>query len=217
MLKNGIKLPHIDKIFVLNLKHRTDRLSFQKKQFWDLGIEPFVRVEPVVFDEPNNFLNKSIRSVYSSHLKIIKQALDEDINALVLEDDALIKNFYKVKKCLNFLFNKINDWDMFYFYNLNNFLSKKENTIFRYGDICKIKQCVNLHAYIINKKKLNFVYNTLDLFKNKIENLEKKCDWRSHIDQVFMFVVHPYMNVYGAHEDLIIQDRKSFKSDNPWV
>lgn len=218
MLKTGLKLPGIDRIFLLNLRHRTDRLRFQKNQFLDLGIESFVRIEPVAVFNSGKFLNKSIKSVYLSHLKIIKQALDENITALILEDDARIKDFSKVKTCLNFLFNEFEDWDIFYLYNCSMFYKNKlDNFVELRGPVVKLKHCLEMHAYIINKNKLSFVYNILNNFKNKIEQSERKCDWRSHCDQVFVHDIHPFCNVYGCPNNLIAQNRSQFKSDNNWT
>ena len=222
MLKFSKKLNFIDNIYLLNLPSRLDRLEFQKKQFSSYFIKSFIRVEPVEANDSCNFLDKSVRSIYLSHLEIIKKARDENGTVLILEDDALIKNFSKVKESINLLFTKINDWDMFYFYNLSvdRFATKeilKNNVIQQFGGLCKIKRCLELHAYIINKNKLGFVCETLTKIKDKIENSENKWNYRSHIDQVFMFEIHPKINVYAAKENLIIQDRQKFGSDNKWT
>ena len=177
----------------MNLPHRSDRLAFQKKQFSKHFIEPFIRVEPIRVQYSCNFLNKSVRSVYLSHLKIIKKAINDKGVVLILEDDALIRNFHKVKESLNFLFTKINDWDMFYFYNLSvdRFATKKtieDNIVDKFSELCKIKKCIELHAYVINKKKLSFIYDILNNIKNIIESSENKWDYRSHIDQVLSLI-----------------------------
>jgi hypothetical protein len=216
MLKTGLKLPGIDKIFLLNLKHRTDRLLFQKKQFWKLGIEPFIRVEPVAVVDSGNFLNKSIRSVYLSHLKIIEQVMKENITALILEDDAVLRDLSEVRGVLNFLFNKVVDWNMFYFYTDFGHSQKEKGTIKDCGNIQKIKYSLNLHAYIINKKNIKFVYDKLNDFKNKIDQSNKKLDGRSHVDVAMIYEIHPYFNVYGCKQQMIYQARGTFKSDNEW-
>ena len=222
MLKFWKNLPFIDEIYLLNLPRRVDRLEFQIKQFSNYFISPFTRVEPTEVQDSCNFLDKSVRSIYLSHLKIIKKAIENKTTVLILEDDVVIKNFYKVKESINFLFTKINDWDMFYFYNLSvdGFATKEileDNIIRQFGDLCKIKRCLELHAYIINKNKLSFVYDILIKNKDKIENSEKQWDYKCHIDQVLMSDVHPKINVYGTATNLIVQDRKKFGSDNRWT
>jgi hypothetical protein len=218
MLKTGLKLPGIDKIFLLNLKHRTDRLLFQKRQFVQCNIESFYRVEPVPAVESGNFLNKSTKSIYLSHLKIIEQAMREDVTALVLEDDVEFRGGVDVtKNVLNFLFNEIKDWDMFYFYSHACCFNNKKNVIQEYENIQKIRDCLNLHAYVINKKSLGFVFDKLNNFKDSLESSNQKSDWRCHIDHVFSRKVHPHINVYGCKTLVIFQKRNIFKSDNEWV
>lgn len=217
MLKSGLKLPGIDKIFLLNLRHRVDRLNFQRAQFIRLGIESFRRVEPVRVVDSGNFLNKSTKSIFLSHLKIMELSIKENITSLVLEDDIGIKDINLLHNTLNFLFNKIFDWDMFYFYNHTCRFTSKTNVIKEYKYIQKIRDCLNLHAYIINKKSLKFIYETLNDYKNTLEVSGKKSDWRCHMDHVFCNRVHPYINVYGCNQSIIFQKRLYFSSDNEWV
>jgi hypothetical protein len=218
MLKTGLKLPGIDKIFLLNLRHRTDRLNFQRSQFVRFGIESFHRVEPVPVVESGNFLNKSTRSIFLSHLKIIEQAKKENVTALVLEDDiGFGPKINPIKDALSFLFSEVQDWDMFYFYSHTCCFTIKKNVIKEYEHIQKIRDCLNLHAYVVNKKSLEFVCNKLNNFKDKLDASDKKSDWRCHIDHVFARNIHPHINVYGCKESIIFQKTNVFSSDNEWV
>jgi GR25 family glycosyltransferase involved in LPS biosynthesis len=215
MIKFNKKIKNIDKIFLLNLKHRFDRLSFQKQQFLDLGIERFERIDPVIVDCSNNFQNKSVHSCFLSHLKILDLIKKERIFAIILEDDAKISNFTNIENCLNLLFENILDWDMFYFYyenpykNLDNIREVKSSLL-------QVQTCINTHAYLINTNKIDFIYEELLSCLEEIYKSDHKCGWDSHIDQVFAMKIHPKIKVYASKENLIYQKRDVFKSDIDW-
>jgi GR25 family glycosyltransferase involved in LPS biosynthesis len=215
MIKFNKKIKNIDKIFLLNLKNRTDRLSFQKKQFLELGVERFTRIDPVSVDSANNFQNKNVHSCFLSHLKILELIKKDRIFAIILEDDAAISNIINIENCLNLLIKNIVDWDMFYFYyenphkHLDNV--KEVNT-----GLLQVQSCINTHAYLLNTNKIDFIYEELLSCRDEIYKSGRKFGWDSHIDQVFAMKIHPKIKVYASKENLIYQKRDIFKSDIDW-
>ena len=83
---------HFDRVFVLNLPHRTDRRQRVERELADLGvkIEPG-RVEIVAATRPDSadgFMSPGRRGVFLSHAGLARRALDEGLDrVLVLEDD----------------------------------------------------------------------------------------------------------------------------------
>jgi len=215
MIKFNKKIKNIDKIFLLNLKNRTDRLSFQKQQFLELGIERFTRIDPVFVDCSNNFQNKNVHSCFLSHLKILELIKNNCIFAIILEDDAKISNITSIENCLNLLFENIVDWDMFYFYYENP--HKYSGGVKEVSDgLLQVQSCINTHAYLLNTNKIDFIYEELLSCRDEIYKSDHKHGWDSHIDQIFAMKIHPKIKVYASKKNLIYQKRDVFKSDIDW-
>jgi len=191
----------IDSIYMINLPYRQDRLEYQIKQFESLGLPMFEIIRPVEVEDSKRFLNKSIRSCYLTHLKIIEKIIDSKEFCIILEDDAQIINIDLIKITLENLV-KEKEWDMFYFYH--------HNKLFEYYTI--EGKLSNTHAYIINPLSAKKIYKNLIANKQKIE--DGKFGY-SHIDQAYIHCVHSKVKLVHANQ-MLIKQNKNFSSDIEW-
>jgi len=195
-------IKEVDKIYLINLQHRKDRLAYQTKQFESLGLPMFEIIRPVEVEDSKGFLNKSTRSCYLTHLKIIEKIIQDQNTCIILEDDALIVNLEATKKTLEHLFNNKLEWDMFYFYNYNSF-----------NQYYTVKNNIaNTHAYMISPLAAKNIHRYLTINK---ENLENKKYGHSHLDVAYIHCVHSRIKVVHANQILINQN-KNFSSDIEW-
>jgi len=180
----------IEKVFLLNLERRKDRLEFFKKTY-NLGI-PFTIVKAIdgnsfIFSEllQNNLLgdtgklsifnckNKKSRKnhyelthtgsigCYLSHYNIWKKIKNNNLdNVLIFEDDTKMN-----KICLNEINHRLNDlpndWDIYLLSNPNFCYLKKK---LEFKKIFKVKRFFLTNAYIINKKAIEKIFNSNTIF-----------------------------------------------------
>lgn len=108
-----------DRVCVISLKSRPDRLKY----FFDNLPDPWILGDIEIFDAidgygekiPNDWKSgRGAWGCYQSHLAIIKKAIDDHIdNLLIFEDDAIFCDDFN-NKVLLFLNNLPPDWEMFY-------------------------------------------------------------------------------------------------------
>ena len=106
-----INFNYFDKIFCVNMKHRTDRWELSKKEFEKVGILERVERFDAVADSEN-----PKKGFYESHMRIVKLAYEQKLNnVLIFEDDvAFYKNMCtdKLNKSLDALTKS--DWEFYY-------------------------------------------------------------------------------------------------------
>jgi GR25 family glycosyltransferase involved in LPS biosynthesis len=150
----------IEKVFVISLKKRQDRL---KKFFLGLP-KPWILNKIIVFEGIDGQkevipkwweLSKGAWGCYLSHLSIIEYCLKNKVKSvLIFEDDAIFnKNFnYEIKKALNSL---PKDWEMCYLGGQH--LKKPKPEII---DMCLgIGTNINrTHAYMLSYKGCQKIY-----------------------------------------------------------
>jgi glycosyl transferase family 25 len=140
-----------DKIYCINLKHRTDRYNSSLKFFRKLNIN-------VKYFLADKHPNGGRYGCFDSHINVIKDAFYNNYNnILIFEDDVKIAKYYSnnlLNKAIYFMNN--NDWDIFYLgyfpfsynykYNIisNNIISSNP-----FGG----------HAYCLNKKSIKIILN----------------------------------------------------------
>jgi GR25 family glycosyltransferase involved in LPS biosynthesis len=119
---------YFDKIFYVNLARDQDRNEYMLKQFKELSITNFERIEGVIYDTIpekrlwRNFIKTDTRYILSSlgcrdsHLKAIKLAKDRGYKKiLILEDDV----YFTITPEELFRIGSWNlEWDMLYFSGL---------------------------------------------------------------------------------------------------
>jgi GR25 family glycosyltransferase involved in LPS biosynthesis len=170
-----------DKVFVINLDRRPDRLESITRRLDSLGIE-FERLQAV--DGVDNY-HPAISACAKSHYNSIKLSVSRGYNrVLILEDDAYFVDDFLSK--FDRLSNDIpDDWDMIYFGALS---IRKEYEI---DGISKVSYCTCCHAIGINSSVFQDLLDVNDLTRD--------------VDVSYSYIMKT-RNVYALDPALIIQE-----------
>ncbi len=202
----------LNKQFLINLDHRSDRLAITTKLLSDRGYNNVIRqpavnghnmsdtfiktivveseLEPIFSNKrtQHHQLSKGAIGCSLSHINIYKQLHSESSIRyyIIFEDDTLpTKSLTEVSDALN---NTPDDWDILLLggiYHRNNVVNNV---------VCKVHQFMCLHAYIINKKCVDY------LLKNAI-TMSKQIDW-----WLSELAVNGKLNIYGLIDQSWIQN-----------
>lgn len=198
---------NIDKIYIINLKERTDRWEHCLQQLNKYNITNYTRfdavkpdlnkVNPIQYSKNNLKLGtKYIIGALGcklSHLKIIIDAQKNNYNQiLILEDDFLLTNNFidKYNNTINSINESKTNIDMLY---LGFSIVRKDPYIDT--NISNLKKLTNghtTHAYLLNK---SFYSTMID------EILNCYCE----IDVCYAKMQKKYNNIYGIYPCLVTQ------------
>lgn len=186
-----------DKIYLINLKRRPDRLkAFFKNNatfIKDTDIEIFEAFDGNLIDNNNWQHEKGALGCWKSHIELLKKIEKSDNQrVLILEDDAIISNPLAMFNEAVISFVKNEDWDMFYF----GFHNSKPPIIIS-DHIQKLTFALQTHAYAVNKNSIRII----------IEYAESRRYW---IDGIYG-EMHSFMNCFSTTENTIVQT--NIKSD----
>lgn len=196
---------NIDKIYIINLKHRTDRWEKCLEQLNKYNITNYERFDAICPDlndiDKSQYINFNTKTDKNyvmcalgcklSHYNVIKNAKKQSYNQiLVLEDDFLLcDNFIdKYNEIINIIENENIDLNMLYLGFSNYFKNAYTDTSIT--NIKKMKNAMTTHAYILH----NSFYNNV---LNEIENSSYEID-----------VCYSYLqknDIYGIYPCLISQ------------
>ena len=196
---------NIDKIYIINLKHRTDRWEKCLEQLNKYNITNFERFDAICPDINNidksqykNFNDKSKKYLTGamgcklSHYNVIQNAKKQNYNqVLILEDDFLLcQNFIeKYNELIKVLENENIDLNMFYLgfsiYFKNTYIDTKIT------NVKKMNNATTTHAYILH----NSLYDNV---LNEIINSDEEID-------VCYTRLQKKHNIYGIYPCLISQ------------
>ena len=201
---------NVDKIYIINLNHRTDRWNECIKQLNKYNITNYERFNAIRnnFDDihPNYYKNNNMKHSVNyivgsmgckfSHYNIIKNAKKNNYNnILILEDDFLFCDSFidRYNKIMSDIEKEKIDVNMLY---LGFSIVRKDpytDTVL--PDLKKLNSAHTTHAYILKK-------NFYDTILNEIENCH--CE----IDVCYVMCQKKY-NIYGIFPSLVSQ-RQSF-------
>jgi GR25 family glycosyltransferase involved in LPS biosynthesis len=169
---------YFDRVLVINLDRRTDRLEKVTAELNALGIE-FERLSAV--DAVAEGITPVIACMLS-HIKAAEMAAGHRV--LILEDDATFAENFNERFTM-FIEALPADWDMFYLgaYQLN--VEPCNNFMVRAIDTS------SMHAYCIRPEKLE-------------EMIQVAKDYDGHIDVAYRFH-HPKIKAYAAKPTLVRQ------------
>lgn len=141
-------------VFVINMKHRTDRLDKFKKNF-----DKFFKIN--VIEAVEN--KEGWKGCLQSHLKCIRYAKENNMKyIIVFEDDALPMNeniFEKFKKINEDIFQNKNDWDIFIGGSAKT-LNRKDVKVYNSTlDLYNITATRNTHSIVYNNTSYDFFLN----------------------------------------------------------
>lgn len=198
-----------DKIFLINLDSRKDRLQKAINQFNEYKINKSITRFPAIKLIYENGINDKFlaRSGCTlSHFEICKIAKQENLkNYLVLEDD--FEFFHNPEKTLSILEKSIadlpNDWDMFYLGgNLTN--EYGFNPIEKYSEnLFKLKSCHTTHAMAFNAK-------FYDKFLDNAPDMNSIIDWTNKHEIIDVFLSK---NILYKHECFISNELLILQSE----
>ena len=174
----------IDKIFIINLKQRTNRRTQMVKEMQEQDItnyEFFDAIRPTIEDvnkwnpqfcyhvrsgiHPSKFNNYQIGCLgcLKSHLEVCRIALERNYkNILILEDDTeLIQDFNKIYE---FAKQIQNNYDMLYL--CGSHLGKKEPIT---SNIVKILGTNTTGSYLITEKAMKYFVNNTKSYSREVD------------------------------------------------
>lgn len=157
------KIIPFDRVIVISLESRKDRLD----SFWSNLPDPWVLGDITVFKAIDGFgqkipswwkSGKGAWGCYQSHLSVIKQSIDDNINSiLILEDDAVFCEDFN-RSVDTFLNNLPEDWEMFYLGGQHLKMPKQQVI----NNVVGIGTNINrTHAYGLSYNGLRKIYSWL--------------------------------------------------------
>lgn len=191
---------NFDKIYLINLKRRPDRLEdffINNKEFIKKDdVEIFEAIDGVNVNDPTWKFSKGALGCWLSHIQLLQKIKETSYQkVLILEDDAIVNspNLLKNKQINDFLSHK--DWDMFY---LGGYHHKPPTKIS--DDILKYNWALTTHAYAVNVSSIDAI-------------LAYSVTRKYWIDGVFA-ELHSILNVYGPSIDIMIQTQSRSDIEN---
>lgn len=182
---------NFDKIYLINLKRRPDRLEdffMNNKEFINKNdIEVFEAIDGTNINDPEWKFSKGALGCWLSHIQLLQKIKKTSYKkVLILEDDAIVDNpnLLNNQQIVDFLLHK--DWDMFY---LGGYHHKPPTKIS--DDILKYNWALTTHAYAVNTSAIDTI-------------LEYSLTRKYWIDGIFA-ELHSILNVYGPSKDIMIQ------------
>jgi len=184
-------MKHFEKVFVINLKHRTDRREQVKKELKKANIteyEFFDAIKPTIEDvnkwNPqylHKFMNRPNYRIgclgcLLSHKGVIEKCIKENINSvLILEDDV---TFLKDLETLNSYIDQLkSDFGMLYLSGTHILTISKETE-----NIYNIQKTFTTNSYIIRRsamkeflKHINGYLKEVDVFYTQFIQSRFKC------------------------------------------
>ncbi len=133
----------LDKIYCINLVHRTDRRCHSEIQFARVGLNERVEYIPA-----KEYADNSEQGIYESHIYCIQKGLESQAQCMaIFEDDVLFDSYdpERVRQCVLFL-SGLADWEVLFFGCLvsRSFATNSPAVrLVRYRSLA--------HAYVINR------------------------------------------------------------------
>jgi glycosyl transferase family 25 len=173
----------IDRVFIINLKHREDRKSRILKELENQKIENYEFFEGIVPDlEKVNSWNinfcrhikpRDVRNFKKyktgclgcllSHLEIMKMSLERGYeNVLILEDDCIFEKEYQDMLVSLKKFNK--PYNLLYL--SGSHLGEKTKII---ENIYKITKTITTGSYIVNREVMKFIIENITGFSKEVD------------------------------------------------
>lgn len=170
-----------DKVFLINLKKRTDRLENFKKQVKEFDLGNFSVFEAVdgkrIKKKPTNLLSDGEIGVIMSNLEIFKKCKEKKYKEIIIiEDDCFFTE--KIKKIDEYISLVPSDWDMIYFgANHNKHIGEVEPKIVN-DKILKLHNSYSAHFVIFKNTVFDEIIFLLSFFNLPLDvvysNLQKK-------------------------------------------
>lgn len=190
-------MSNIDKIYVINLEHRKDRLTNFMNQMEQVGLKDKVERIDAVYKKEFGLLG-----CVKSHILVLDKIINSDYkNVLVCEDDFRFYNRNKAKEYLNSL--ELNfDYDVISF-SANEEASGFTITPSEYLFLNKVSGVQTTSCYLINK---NFCKTLYDNFQASAYWLERTKNPQSYALDIYWKRLQPISKWYLTNPKLGFQE-----------
>lgn len=162
-----------DKVFLINLKKRADRLDFFKEQVKKFNLGEFEIFEAIdttkkTMQELNIHYPPGAYGLIQSNIEILKIALEKNYESIcIIEDDCVFKdNITDVEKYFNFL---PSDWDLLYFGGNHNYNSGVPEPIEINEHIIKLYHSYTTHFVCIKKHMYEKLISDFSSFSQPLD------------------------------------------------
>ena len=195
-------------IYCINLKERTDRKKYTKKEFKKIDIEP----SNVIFLNFYRHKNGGIYGCYDSHMKVwndfYKNHLDKEL-CIVFEDDFEVtdNSILYLKKAISFIEKNKEKVDILFLhdsfieYNDNNDKKDISNEYFTRG------YGILTHAYVVTRRYIKSIIDKNDIHLPKPNGIHFDVDINMNKNSILYSE-----NIYYCKDTVFIQ--KDSNSDN---
>jgi GR25 family glycosyltransferase involved in LPS biosynthesis len=165
-----------DRIYCINLPHRTDKWEKCKEEFAKYNfLDKVIRFNGVQIQGSFYHVNVRAAGCFLSHLEIINKCKEENVkNVLILEDDVEFYNDPIKNLSLSINELKDKDWDIFYL-GMNVTDEKFKDPLERVSpNLLRIKSALTTHAIsynnVVYSKILNLVPRGLEFLPWMLQN-----------------------------------------------
>ena len=221
----------IDKVFIINLEHRTDRREQIIEELKRVGIDNYEFFKAIQPTEETmkiwnpQFLNPipqwfalsggdhtkyriGALGCMLSHLEIIKKCIENNYeNVLILEDDTIFKidNGLKFDTIMSVLDSQINNLDFGLLYLAGNhrgaILEKKTD------NVTKVQGTLTTGSYIINKRVMKCIVDKMANFPREVDVF-----YSTYIQKEYpCYCIMPHLTRQGDGYSDIVQKNVSYK------
>jgi GR25 family glycosyltransferase involved in LPS biosynthesis len=156
-----------DRIYIINLPERTDRLKQTIVELKKVGVEiddgkviVFPAIKP---SDPQDFPSIAVRGCFESHLSVLKLVQEQNFkNVLIIEDDILfVKNFKLLEETIvEQLYNK--NWGFVYFGHVEDSNNNDSFILEKYS-----KPVLTTAFYAVNSNIFNSLISFLEIVKKR--------------------------------------------------
>lgn len=159
-----------DKIYLINLPHRTDRLRIAKQQFIKAGIERYI-VFPAIDARKLKLKgttedNQGLIGCFMSHYFILQEAILNGYKRLtIFEDDIILVNDFK-EKFEEGIKQVPDKWQMLY---LGYYERTGKGKIQVSENITIPKNTWGTHAYMVQNNGIKIMYDNLQTIRTHID------------------------------------------------
>jgi GR25 family glycosyltransferase involved in LPS biosynthesis len=192
-----------ERIYCINLSHRTDKWEESLKEFEKVGIQnKVVRFEGIKFDRNLYGYMYARGGCFASHREIINICKQENVsNVLVLEDDIYFRNDPVKNLDLSLKELKEHDWDIYYL-GMNVTTEVYSEPLIRISEnLLKVKSALTTHAIAYNNLCYDDILNNIPAGDNIINWLYQN----ESMDGWFMRYFLNTKNVFCPNEFLATQ------------
>jgi GR25 family glycosyltransferase involved in LPS biosynthesis len=170
-----------DKVFLINLKKRTDRLENFKKQVEKFDLGEFEIFEAVDGTKLNNVQSKLLSrgeiGIIMSNIEIFKKAKEKNYKEIIIiEDDCYFTE--EMKNIYDYISLIPSDWDMIYFGGNHNLHVGEQPPKIVNDKIIKLHNSYSAHFVIIKSNLFEEIIFLLSSFNKQIDvvysDLQKK-------------------------------------------